>query len=233
MAPRTLLLASLVFACGGGSGAPTAGAAPTPAPATADAATKAAPAPAKADEPPTIPAHDPERMKELDASAQTISQPGSMSAKLGNSVTTFRLLPPGSNAAILNEGRGIARVMIGGSPKDGGRPFLRIVLEPLRLDNLQFPATFELTDPPTKGAPEVRVEYAFADDKVWLAQPGTKVTLEGFDGKRLRGRFEGRLAARSSVMGPPIDITDGRFDIELRLNVTAPGATAGTAPAQP
>jgi hypothetical protein len=49
------------------------------------------------------------------------------------------------------------------------------------------------------------------------------VTIESYVGKQVKGTFAGKLVARSAAFGPPIDVTNGRFDVELRLNGAAPG----------
>ncbi|MFO0631227.1 MAG: hypothetical protein U0168_00090 [Nannocystaceae bacterium] len=166
-----------------------------------------------------------------DTSARTISREGTMSAKLNGRAQDFLFLPPGSNAAIANEERGVARILVGGAPTDSGRPMLRIVLEGARLDRLKLPATFSVpTEVATKRTtlepPPLRMEYELAERKVWIAQPGTTVVLESFDGTRLAGRFHGTLNARSAVMGPPITIEDGRFDIAVRLSGISPTPSA-------
>lgn len=218
------LLPSLLLACGATSDAAPQ-AQPTPAAPTAPAApaTPTSPNPHGTPPLPDIPEHDTAAMAVEDMTPRTITREGTMSAKLNGRAQDFLFLPPGSNAAIANGERGVARIMIGGAPTDSGRPMLRIVLEGARLDRLKLPATFSVpTEVHTKrtelGPPPLRMEYELAERKIWIAQPGATVVLESFDGTRLAGRFHGTLAARSAVMGPPITIEDGRFDIAVRLS---------------
>lgn len=148
---------------------------------------------------------------------------GSLTASLNGIVTPFEFLPTGSNAAILKEDKGIARVSIGGAPTPNMSTTLAISLEGVRLDRLTLPATLTTTGADAEDGSRVRIEYMIGEQKTWVSEPGGSIVIESYAGKRVTGTFAGKLVARSAAFGPPIDVADGRFDVELRLNGAPPG----------
>ena len=227
---RSLLsaLAVLVGACGG-------------------AASEAAPPPPKVDPgvdlaKVEIPEHKGVDMTS-DPKPMLVTTKGTVTATLNGHPTTFGTLPVGGNAAVWTPATRMARVLVGGSEDDRGFPAVRIVLEGVRLDTLTLPATFTFgrkadakpfvrSDDPEVPVAEVRPRIVFEIEarKIWESDPDGpevgSVTIESFDGKRVAGTFSAKLKPRSVAFGPPLDITDGKFDVELRLNGVAPGKPA-------
>lgn len=214
MAIVTASILAIALGCGGEQ-----------APATA--ATKAEPAskPAAADPHREVPDphHDPAAMGDGGEATTVIETKGGIEATLNGTPTRFEFLPTGSNVAIVDEAHGIARVAVGGAPTDKGLPMLRLSLDGVRLDRLTLPASFTTVGPDETKAPKVRLEYRMNDDKLWRSVAGGTVTIDGWAGKRVRGTFRGKLEPKSAAFGPPIEITAGTFDVELRLNGAAPG----------
>lgn len=225
-----LSLAVLAGACGGGT---SEAAAPPPPPKVESGVDLA-----KVE----IPEHGAIDMKAT-AKPMIVTTKGTVSATLNGHPKTFRTLPVGANAATWVPLSRVARVLIGGSEGEDAFPALRIVLEGVRLDTLALPATF--TFGKTQGAkpfersddPEVpiaatrpRIVFEIEARKIWESDPEGpevgSVTIESFDGKRIAGTFSAKLKPRSVAFGPPLDITDGKFDVELRLNGVAPGKSA-------
>lgn len=167
------------------------------------------------------PHHDAKSMAAAEDEFLAVETEGSMAATLNGVVTKLEFLPTGSNVAIVKPEKGIARVSIGGAPDTKGMPLLEVSLDRVQLDQLKLPAT--LTSAEGNAGPSVRIEYAITERKVWESQPGATVTIESYSGKRVKGTFTGKLAPRAAAFGPPIDLTDGRFDVELRLNGAPPG----------
>jgi hypothetical protein len=76
---------------------------------------------------------------------------------------------------------------------------------------------------PDAKSPRVRLEYRMSEEKVWRSVAGGSVTIDSYSGKRVKGTFAGKLEPKASAFGPPIELTAGTFDVELRLNGAAPG----------
>jgi hypothetical protein len=178
-----------------------------------------------------------------DPKPMIVTTKGSVTAALNGHPKTFGTLPVGGNAAVWTPNTRVARVLLGGSEDDSGFPALRIVLEGVRLDTLALPATFTFGKQPSAKSfvrsddPEVplaplrpRIVFEIAARKIWESDPEGpevgSVTIESFDGKRIAGTFSAKLKPRSAAFGPPVDITNGKFDVELRLNGVAPGKPA-------
>lgn len=188
-----------------------------------------------------VPEHSAAAMAESDK-PQIVTTKGSLSATLNGHPLQFGTLPIGANAAVWAPSTRVARVTIGGSDGDAEFPALRLVLEGVRLDTLELPATFTIgpnageakasSDPQRPVAPaRARILYEIEARKIWEAGPdrggsGT-VTIEAFEGKRVRGTFSGKLEPRSSAFGPPIDLTNGQFEVDVRLNGIEPRKPAG------
>ncbi len=81
----------------------------------------------------------------------------------------------------------------------------------------------------TKPAPQLSMRYEVNEHRIYVLDPAkgadVQVTLEAFEGKTLRGRFEGKLAPTAAGLGSPIPIS-GSFAIELGLSGVEPGASA-------
>jgi hypothetical protein len=81
----------------------------------------------------------------------------------------------------------------------------------------------------TKPAPQLSMRYEVNEHRIYVLDPAkgadVQVTLEAFEGKTLRGRFEGKLAPTAAGLGAPIPIS-GSFAIELGLSGVEPGASA-------
>jgi hypothetical protein len=218
-----LVISLGLFACGSSNAPP----APTP---TAEQPKIEQPAA-------EIPHHDAKMLAPLgEEPVRTVAAQGSMSATLNGTATSFTFLPYGSNVASWSEKTGVARLAISGAPSDRGVPMLRIVIENVRVDRLQLPVTFAIgsgqpagTAEPRQDTPRARMEYQLEERKSWLGGPHGEavgaITIESYTGKRVKGSFNAKLTPRSSAFGPPIEITEGRFDIELRLQGIEPGPT--------
>jgi len=189
-----------------------------------------------------VPEHSAAAMAEADK-PQLVTTRGSLSATLNGHALQFETLTTGANAAVWAPATRVARVMVGGSDGDEAFPALRVLLEGVRLDKLELPATFtigpkgdakaEASKDPERplSPPRPRIVYEIEARKIWEAGPdrggsGT-ITIEAFEGKRIRGTFAGKLEPHSSAFGPPIEITDGRFEVDLRLNGVEPRTPAG------
>ncbi len=192
---------------------------------------ESAPAPAKVAVQDTkaiaVPKHDVTEMAKADAVAPKVGASGTFTASLDGAPRQFAFLPTGLNAATWVQDTNVARVQIG-AVADAGHdyPYIRIVLEGARLDQLELPKTFAFTDTKTADGVHASITYEIADRKVWNADTAAgeagSVTLESFQGERVTGSFAAKLAPRSSAFGPPIAITEGKFAVDLRLRGVAP-----------
>lgn len=204
----------------GGEPPPAAAGTPTP-------AAKAAPA-AGADPhgKAVIPHHDPAAMGGAENEIAFVEATGFIEATMSGVPMRFEFLPTGSNVAIVDLEHDVARVNLGGAPTDKGIPLLRVSLDGVRIDRLTLPASFTTVGPdapPGAKTPKVRLEYRITDDKIWRSVAGGTVTIDSYSGKRVRGTFQGKLEPKSTAFGPPIEVTAGTFDVELRLKGAAPG----------
>ncbi len=170
------------------------------------------------------PHHDAAAMASAEEELLSVETKGSIEAALNGTVTKFEFLPTGSNVAIFKPDTGVARVAIGGAPTATGMPLLKLSLDGVQLDKLVLPATLEVVAGTPPAGASARVEYMLTEQKLWQAQPGGRVTIESYTGKRVQGTFAAKLDPRSTAFGPPIEVTNGRFDVELRLNGAAPGS---------
>ncbi len=209
---RLLLSALVLVACGRND------AATPPPPAKADAEVKRVEL-AEID----APHHDPASMAGSEDQFLVVQTKGSLSATLNGVVTRFEFLPTGANAAILKEDKGIARVSIGGAPTSKASTMIELSLEGVRLDQLTLPATIPTAAGEEKAGPRARIDYTIGEQKRWRSEAGGTVVIESYVGKRVTGTFAGKLVPRTAAFGPPIDVTDGNFNVELRLNGAPPG----------
>ncbi len=218
---RRITVSLVLFGCGGASKEP-------PPAAAADAVKVEAPTA-------EMPQHDAKMLATGDDEAvHTVGAQGSMSATLGGASTSFTFLPFGSNVASWSEKTGVARLALAGAPSDRGLPLLRLVIENVRIDRLQLPATFPIGGGASdegearQDTPRARIEYQTEPRKTWHGGPEGEavgsVTIESYAGKRVQGKFTAKVTPKSTAFGPPIEITDGRFDIQLRLQGIEPGA---------
>jgi hypothetical protein len=138
-------------------------------------------------------------------------------------------VPPGKNFAVQVEERGVARVRMSGSRDDSGYPALRISLEHLRLDALEFPAKLE--GPEKHGDDErldLTIRYETSEARWWESSPEdtargkNRVTLETLEDRTLTGSFSATLHPRKADLGEPKQV-EGTFEVELRLTGVEPG----------
>ncbi|HET6585486.1 MAG TPA: hypothetical protein VFG69_18635 [Nannocystaceae bacterium] len=194
-----------------------------------------------------VPEHSAADMKARDV-PRVATTTGTLQATLNGHPQNFDTLTIGANAAVWAPSTRVARVMIGGSQGTEQFPALRVVLEGVRLDTLELPATFSLGRPADaklavvpddaehpRTAPRPRIVYEIEARKIWETDPEGplvgSVTIESFDGGRITGTFAAKLEPRSAAFGPPIDITAGTFAIDLRLNGITPRAAVPAASA--
>jgi hypothetical protein len=222
----TLLLA----ACNPDAPAQTKPAAPETAPAATKAPGSLAQKRLPADDPHATPppGEDPPAMDTLP------STKGTLDAMIDGKPAHFVRLPPGQNRAVTLPDGGVGRVSIAGSEGEAGLPHLRLIIEGLRPDQAQYPVTIgSTTEKPAKG-PRLSMRYEVNEQRVYVTDPAkgaeVQVTLDGWEGTTLRGRFEGKLAPTAAGLGAPIPIT-GKFTMELGVKDIEPGPAAPAPPA--
>lgn len=156
------------------------------------------------------------------------SATGTLDAMIDGKPAHFVRLPPGQNRAVALPGDGIGRVSIAGSEQNEGLPHLRLIIEGVRPDQTQFPITIGPKGKLEKG-PHVSIRYEVNENRIYVIDLAkgaeAEVTLEGWEGTTLRGRFAGKLAPTAAGLGAPIPIT-GKFAVQLGLAGVEPGATA-------
>ena len=160
------------------------------------------------------------------------STEGKLDAMIEGKPAHFVRLAPGQNRAITLPGEGIGRVSIAGSEEDAGLPHLRLIVEGVRPDQLTYPITIG-SKPKDGGAavkgPWVSIRYEVNENRVYTIDPAkgaeAQVTLEGWEGSKLSGRFEGKLAPTAAALGGPIPVS-GTFAVTLGLQGVEPGAPA-------
>lgn len=222
---RTIVLSSvLLAACNQDAPAQTKPAAPEAAPATTKAPGSLAQKRLPADDPHAEPPPGQEPAMNIAPSAT-----GTLDAMIEGKPAHFVRLPPGQNRAVALPGEGVGRVSIAGSEEESGLPHLRLIIEGLRPDEAQLPVTI---GPKTEGAakgPWLSIRYEVNEHRVYVSDPAkgaeAQVTLEGWEGTTLRGRFEGKLAPTAAGLGAPIPIT-GKFAVTLGLSGVQPGPEA-------
>jgi len=224
---RTIVLSSvLLAACTQDAPPPTKPAAPETAPAKAPGslAEKRLPPDDPHAEPP--PGEEPPEMSIVPSAAGTIE------ATIDGKPVHFVRLPPGQNRAVTLPGEGVGRVSIAGSEEDVGLPHLRLIIEGLRPDQAQYPVTIAAKPNETAKGPSVSVRYEVNEHRIYVIDlakgADVQVTLDGWEGTTLRGRFDGKLAPTAAGLGAPITIT-GKFEVTLGLNGVQPGAGAAAA----
>jgi hypothetical protein len=162
------------------------------------------------------------------------STEGKLDAMIDGKPAHFVRLAPGQNRAITLPGEGVGRVSIAGSEDDAGLPHLRLIVEGVRPDQLAYPITIgsKPKDAAAVKGPWVSIRYEVNENRVYVIDPAkgaeAQVTLEGWEGSKLSGRFEGKLAPTAAALGGPIPIS-GTFAVTLGLQGVEPGA-AGPEP---
>jgi hypothetical protein len=208
----------------------------------APASAKAAPveaAPAKASEsvaPKRLPPDDPHALpppgEKEPPPPIPASAAGTFDATIDGKPAHFMRLPRGQNRAVAVPDKGVARVSLAASEDDSGLPHLRLLLEGVRPDQVQYPLTISGKPKDTEGkegtkeGPSLTVRYQINDKRLYVIDPAkdanVEVTLEAFEGSTLRGRFSGKLAPTAAGLGAPIPIS-GKFAVELGLQGVQPG----------
>jgi hypothetical protein len=232
---RTIVLACVLStACNPDAPAPTEAAPAEAAPAKAPGSMTherlphddphALPPPGEKEPPPPIPA----------------SAKGTFDATIDGKPAHFMRLPRGQNRAVAVPDEGVARVSLAASGDDSGLPHLRLLIDGVRPDQVQYPLT--ITGRPkdaggtqsAKEGPSLTIRYQINDKRLYVIDPAkdanVEVTLEGFQGSTLRGRFTGKLAPTAAGLGAPIPIS-GKFAVELVLQGVQPGLAGAAEPA--
>jgi hypothetical protein len=172
-----------------------------------------------------VPEHTPEMLSDP-GKPRKVASPGSLDVEIGGATQHFSFMPKGVNAAVWAEDTKVAWVRVTGQASPENGPWVRIQLSDLRLDEIDLPATFKTSD---NGKVKLSVRYELDPVKWWEAKSGTpsdnvaEVTLEAFEGRRLRGTFKGTLDPKAPDFGKPLPLENGAFDVELRLNGVAEG----------
>lgn len=193
-----------------------------------------APKDVKRADPDRIPAphHSPEMLRTDPTKLRKVSTQGKLDADISGQRKHFDFFPPGANVAVHSEETGVSRINITAAENDSGFPRLSIVLQNVRLDELEFPATFTAAAPENERAPKLTVKLHRDESRWWEnatqdeAAEQTTVTLTGFEGKTLRGKLDAVLQPRTEGMGEPARISGAEFETQLRLKGIKPGKTA-------
>lgn len=181
-----------------------------------------------------LPANDPHAtpLPGEDSPAMEVvpSAKGTLEAMIDGKPAHFVHMSSGQNRAVALAGEGVGRVSIAGAEEASGLPHLRILIEGVRPDQAKYPLTItSQAEKPAKG-PSLSMRYEVNENRVYVIDPAKgadmQVTLEGFEGTSLRGRFEGKLAPTASGLGAPIPVS-GKFTTTLTLSGVEPGATGG------
>lgn len=178
-----------------------------------------------------VPNHGPEVMAGTPDRRRTKTAEGAIEAVIDGQHQDLRFLPYGKNAAIHAESTGVSRVTLAGARSDAGYPALHLVVENVRLDELELPATFTIggeKKKKRKSGPVPRILFYETERVVFeagadQAKSTGEMTLEAFEGDTIRGAFEGTLHPRVEHFGEPKTIERGRFEVSLRLSGIEPG----------
>ncbi len=173
------------------------------------------------------PEHTPEMLSDP-GTPRRVAVPGSLDATVGGTQRHFTFMPKGVNAAVFAKEKDVKWVRVTGQANAESGPTIRIQLDGLRLDRAELPATFKTAD---KGKVELTLRYEIDPVTWWEAKTGkegessAEVTLDAYEGARLRGTFKGTLEPNNPTR-EPIEVADGSFDVELRLNGVEEGKAA-------
>ncbi len=177
-----------------------------------------------------VPEHTPEMLSDP-GKPRRVAAPGSVDVKVSGKQQHFTFMPKGVNAAVFAEEKDVKWVRVTGQANSESGPTVRIHLDGLRLDRTELPATFKTSDE-GKGKVALTVRYEIDPVKWWEAKSGkpsentAEVTLEAFEGTRLKGTFKGTLDPNNPALGKPVELAEGSFDVELRLNGVNEGKAA-------
>ncbi len=181
-----------------------------------------------------VPNHSPDKMTDP-GKPRRVTMKGTMEADLSGRKQHFVFFPRGENAAVYYAETGVSWLKIRGALSDEGTPSFSMKLEPLKLDDLELPATF-VAGEAKDGAPALHVEYEMGVDAVWTAdalspsenpmQDPMRVTFERFEDRTLHGTFEGTLMPKAPNTSEPVKVARGTFAIELRLTNVERGEKA-------
>lgn len=193
-----------------------------------------APKEVKRADPDRIPAphHSPEMLRTDPTKLRKVSTQGKLDADISGQRKHFDFFPPGANVAVHSEETGVSRINITAAENDSGFPRLSIVLQNVRLDELEFPVTFTAAAPENEQAPKLTVKLHRDESRWWEnatqdeAAEQTSLTLTSFEGKTLRGKLDAVLQPRTEGMGDVARISGAEFETQLRLKGIEPGETA-------
>lgn len=231
------VLPSVLWACALGSACSPDAPAPTK-PATAEA--KAPELDTKVDtKTPPMPIDDPHVLpapgKDPKPPPIVASAAGKFDVVVEGQAAHLMRLPPGQNRAVWVPETGLARVSLAASDPDTGMPHLRLLIEGVRPDQAQYPVKITGRTKDTKDAatPSLTVRYQVSDKRLYVIDPAKEanieLTLEGYEGSTLRGRFSGALAPTAAGLGAPIPIS-GEFAVELGLQGVKPSPSPTPTP---
>ncbi|MCX4240364.1 hypothetical protein [Paraliomyxa miuraensis] len=159
------------------------------------------------------------------------SASGSFDVTLEGKLVHFLRLPVAQNRAVAIPETGVTRLSIGALEGEEGGPGFRILVEGLRPDQIEYPLTIPTpgATAKTNGPYTMTMRYEVHERRVYVLDPDkgatVDLTLESYEGKTLRGRFEGKLAPTAAGLGDPIPVS-GKFAVELFLRGVEPGAAA-------
>jgi hypothetical protein len=179
-----------------------------------------------------VPDHTPEMLSDP-GKPRRVSSPGSLDVQIDGKHQHFVHMPKGVNAAVRFDDKDVAWIRVTGQATTESGPWVRIELRNVRLDELEFPATFTTRD---KGKAKLAVRYEMDPTRYWETKSGVEsdnvaeLTLESFEGKKLTGTFKGTLDPADTKIAKPMPITSGKFQGELRLNGVSEKTKAADGP---
>ncbi|MBV1859679.1 MAG: hypothetical protein KUG77_14795 [Nannocystaceae bacterium] len=166
-----------------------------------------------------VPNHSPEVMQDP-GKPRRVTMKGSMEADLSGRRQHFVFFPRGDNAAVHFPDTDVSRVKLRGALSDDGSPSLSFTLDPLKLDTLEFPATF-IAGAAKKGEPSFIATYEMGRADQWTSEVESeqpmRITLDSLRDRTLTGTFEGTLAPKPPSKNEPVRFERGTFSIEVRL----------------
>lgn len=159
---------------------------------------------------------------------------GTFDATIAGKPTHLLRIPPAQNRAIAFPDKGLSRVSIAAAEGHEGWPHLRLILEGLMLDDVQYPITIPSDAAAAKGV-TATLRYQVNENRIYtsaaLEEMDLSVTLDSLVGNRLSGSFTGMVAPSAAGIGGPIPIT-AEFSIEMGLRGVKPGPTPEAKPTE-
>lgn len=160
------------------------------------------------------------------------SAKGTFDVMIDGQAAHLMSLPRGQNRAVWVPEPELARVSLAAADPGTGLPHLRLLIEGVRPDQAQYPVTITAraksdakSDAKAPKAPSLTIRYKVTEQRVYVIDTAkdanVELTLEGFEGSTLRGRFAGKLAPTAAGLGAPISIS-GEFAVELGLQGVEP-----------